>query len=87
MGKIMENAAPPPTWKAVFAAICDFFLAFALGGYVVAKLTGNTHQYGFKLEGWPALVLFALIIAYFIIGNRFFGGTLFKHIFGTAKKR
>ena len=82
----MENPAPPPTWKAVFAAIFDFFLVFALGGYLVAKLTGNTVEYGFKLEGWPALALFALIAAYFVIGNRFFGGTLFKHLFGTAKK-
>ena len=82
----MENPAPTPTWKAVFAAIFDFFLVFALGGYFVAKLIGNTHKYGFKLEGWPALALFALIVVYFVIGNRCFGGTLFKHLLGTAKK-
>jgi uncharacterized membrane protein YoaK (UPF0700 family) len=82
----MQNPAPPPTWRQVFAAIFDFFLVLAIGGYLVAKLTGNTHQYGFKLEGWPALAAFALIVAYFVIGNRYFGGTLFKHIFGIAKK-
>jgi uncharacterized membrane protein YoaK (UPF0700 family) len=81
------NQPPPPTWREVFAAIFDFFLVFALGGYFVAKLTGNTHQYGFTLEGLAALAAFALIAAYFVIGNRYFGGTVFKHIFGTARKR
>jgi hypothetical protein len=82
----MQNPASPPTWRAVFAAIFDFLLVFTLGGYLVAKLTGNTHEYGFKLEGWPALALFGLIVAYFVIGNRFFGGTVFKHLLRTAKR-
>jgi hypothetical protein len=83
---MMENPATAPTWKVVTAATLDFLMAFALCGYLVAKLTGNTHQYGFKLEGLPALAAFALIVAYFVIGNRMFGGTVFKHLLGIAKK-
>ena len=82
-----EPAARPANWRIISAGILDFFLAFAGGGYIVARLTGNTHQYGFKLEGWPAIAAFAVIVAYFIIGNRFFRGTLFKHVFGIASPR
>ncbi len=83
----MENPAPQPqNWKIVAAAILDFLLAFVVIGTVIAKLTGNMIGIGWDLSGTPALTLFALIIAYFVIGNRYFGGTLFKHLFGTAKK-
>jgi hypothetical protein len=53
---------------------------------MIAKLTGNTNENGWHLNGWPATVLIALIVAYFVIGNRMFGGTLFKHLLGTSKK-
>jgi uncharacterized RDD family membrane protein YckC len=84
----MENQDDrPPNWKIILAAILDFFTAFMVLGYVVAKLTGGTTEGGFNLTGGPALLLFALIIAYFVIGNRYFRGTLWKHIFGTAKPK
>lgn len=84
----MENPAPPPpTWKIVTAAILDFMLAFVVIGTIIAKLTGKMDGIGWELTGTPTLVLLALIAVYFVIGNRFFGGTLFKHLFGTAKKR
>ena len=56
-------------------------------GTIIAKLTGNMDGIGWDLTGTPALALLALIVAYFAIGNRVFGGTLFKHVLGTAKKR
>ncbi len=33
---------------------------------------------GFNLTGWPALVMFALIIAYFWIGRRLAGDRIFR---------
>ncbi|WP_323036489.1 hypothetical protein [Pararhodobacter sp.] len=68
-----------PTWRIVLAAILDFFTVFALGGYIIAKFTGNMTENGFQLNGMPALVLFAAIIAYFVIA-RFVGGTLWQRI-------
>ena len=83
----MDNpGTPPPNWKIISAAILDFMLAFVVIGTIIAKLTGNMDGIGWDLTGTPALTLLALIFAYFVIGNRFFGGTLFKHLFGTAKK-
>ncbi len=81
-----DQATPPPTWKVVIAAILDFLLVFIIGGYIIAKLTGNATEEGFNLQGGPALALFALIVVYFIAGNKYFGGTLFKHVLGTTRK-
>ena len=71
------------TWKLVVAGILDFLLMFLGGGYVIALLTGGTTAGGFELNGWPALLLFALIIAYFVVMPRL-GGTLFRRLFGVA---
>lgn len=75
----------PATWKVVLAAILDFLVVFLVGGYLVAALTGGTTEGGFELNGWPALVLFALIVLYFW-GMKRIGGTLFQRLFGIAGK-
>ena len=74
-----------PFWRRTLAGTLDFFTLFFFGGYLIAKMTGSVTADGFRLNGMPALILFALIIAYFIIGNRFFGGTLWKHLLFTKK--
>jgi hypothetical protein len=56
---------------------------FFVGGYVIGSLTGNLTGDGFKLEGMPALILFALIIAYFVVGSRYLGGTIWQRVLGT----
>jgi len=68
-----------PTWRIVLAAILDFVTIFALGGYVIARFTGNTTENGFQLNGAPALLLFVVIIAYFFLSKRM-GGTLWQRI-------
>ena len=79
-----DNGARPSTWKIVVAAILDFLLVFFGAGYVIARLTGNTTADGFELNGGPALLLFALVIAYFVVMNKWLGGTVFKRLFGIA---
>ncbi|MBO9098375.1 MULTISPECIES: RDD family protein [unclassified Rhizobium] len=70
----------PSTWRRVLALILDLITAFFGLGYLVALLTGGMTEDGFQLNGWPAMLLFALVIAYFVIANRFFGGTIWKYI-------
>ena len=70
----------PSTWRRVLAFILDLITAFAVLGYIIAALTGGTTEGGFQLNGWPALLLFALVIAYFVVFNRFLGGTIWKYI-------
>jgi hypothetical protein len=69
----------------VLAAILDFVMLFAAGGWIVARLTGETTENGFALTGAPALVLFAVIVAYFVIGRKFVGGTVWDRILGIAR--
>lgn len=78
----MSDTTTPPvaTWRKVLAAILDFLTIFFVGGYIVGALTGGTTDTGFKLDGAPAIALFAVIVAYFVIGRKFLGGTLWQRI-------
>ena len=72
--------AGPATWRIALAAILDFITAFFVFGYLVATVFGGRTEGGFQLSGGPALLFFALIIAYFVVFNRFLGGTIWKRI-------
>lgn len=71
--------------RKIFAAILDFFTVFFAGGLAIGSLTGGTTDQGFSLEGGPALLLFGLIIAYFVIGAKI-GGTIWQRILNVKKK-
>jgi hypothetical protein len=71
---------PVATWRKVLAAILDFFMVFFGGGYAIGYFTGNVTDEGFKLEGMPALTLFALVIFYFVAGTKYLGGTIWQRI-------
>ncbi|MGG6892874.1 MULTISPECIES: hypothetical protein [Rhizobium] len=75
----------PATWRIVLAAIFDFLTAFFVLGYIIASIFGGKTEDGFQLHGLPALLLFALIVAYFIVFNRFLGGTIWKRIFRARR--
>lgn len=70
---------PVARWRIILAAVLDFFTAFFVLGYVVAAFTGGNTAEGFQLNGWPALLLFALIVGYFVAG-RYVGGTVWQRI-------
>jgi hypothetical protein len=74
---------PVATWRKVIAAILDFVTVFFVGGFAIGYLTGNVTNGGFKLEGMPALVLFAAIIIYFVVGSKYLGGTIWQRILRT----
>ena len=84
----MQDNQPAPVayWRVILAAILDFLTAVFVLGYLVAKVTGHTTDKGFSLSGGPALVFFALLVAYFVIGNRM-GGTLWRRILGVPPRR
>lgn len=76
----------PATWRIVLAAILDFLTAFFIFGYIIASIFGGKTEDGFQLNGLPALLLFVLIVAYFILFNRFLGGTLWKRILRARRQ-
>ena len=75
----------PSTWKLVLAGIFDFITAFVFFGFLVGWLTGGLTEGGFSLAGVPALVCFLLIIGYFIVFNKYLGGTIWRWILGARK--
>jgi hypothetical protein len=77
--------APARVWKRVVASILDFLTVFFVGGYAIAGAAGMHTADGFNLTGLPALLLFALIVAYFFVGRRIVGGTLWDRVFGIAR--
>ncbi|WP_428426984.1 hypothetical protein [Pararhizobium sp.] len=70
----------PSTWRIVLAAILDFLTAFFVLGYLVASIFGGKTEEGFNLQGGPAFLMFALVVAYFVVFNKFLGGTIWKRI-------
>lgn len=80
--------ASPPTWKIVLGVVLDLLTVFFVAGFAIASVTGERTAQGFQLEGFSALLLFALVVGYFIAGRRY-GGTLWQRILGTrpAKPR
>lgn len=62
----------------------DFIGAFLTFGILIAYFSGDLSSQGFNLKGAPALLLFALIIAYFLVMKRF-DGTLEKRFFGIKQ--
>jgi len=75
-----DVAKPVAAWRKVVAAILDFLTVFLVGGYAIGYPTGNVTAEGFKLEGAPALILFALIVVYFVAGSKYLGGTVWQRI-------
>jgi intracellular septation protein A len=82
---VTDPIAPAAIWKRVVAAVLDFFTVFFVAGWVIAQVAGGTTDTGFKLEGGPAIALFVLIAAYFFIGRRYAGGTLWDRIFRIGR--
>ena len=76
----------PAQLRVILAFVLDLITSFAVFGYIVAVFTGSITDGGFFLEGAPALIAFALVIAYFILMPRFFGGRLWQHVL-RAKPR
>ena len=80
-----ETAGKVATWRIVLAFILDFITSFLVLGFVVATIFGGTTEGGFSLEGWTALLLFALMICYFVVFNKYLGGTIWKRILGAVR--
>jgi hypothetical protein len=78
---------PVAIWRKVLAAVLDFFFVLYIAGYAVGYLTGNLTNDGFKLEGAPAMIVFALIAIYFVVFTRFLGGTLWQRLLGARNGR
>ncbi|MDZ7601784.1 MAG: hypothetical protein U1A06_10465 [Hoeflea sp.] len=78
--RAQSGHGPISRWRIIVAAILDFFTAFFVFGYLVGSVTGETTDTGFSLSGLSALAAFALIAAYFWLGGKYLGGTLWQRL-------
>jgi RDD family len=90
---------PQPLWKRNLAGILDFLLAFLSFGLLFVELglakfvrpnglfplDELVPPFGINLQLGPAMVLLALIIAYFVALERT-GGTVFQRLLGMKRK-
>jgi len=78
-----------PVWKRVLAFVIDFVAVYLIFGFIIGYFTDQliTDGIGFDLEGGSAILFFVLIIAYFIIMNKWCGGTIAKKLLGISKKK
>lgn len=72
-------------WRIILAFLLDAISAFFVAGLLVGVMFGGLTANGFQLEGWRALLALALIVAYFLVFNRFLGGTIWKRILGAVR--
>ena len=82
----MADEKHVPGWKIVVAFILDLFTSFFIIVYIVAAFTGGTTEEGFSLSGGPALLMFALVIAYFVGLGKYGGGTIWQRILKTKRR-
>ena len=73
--------------RRAVAVIIDTILLFFGLGYVLAVITGQEHHtggssIGFRLHGAPALLWFAISLAYFVVLEATVGATLGKLLLG-----
>lgn len=78
-----DGQTKPAMWRVILAFVLDLLTSFFVFGYLVAAMTGNTTDGGFELNGMPAIILFVLVIAYFIVGRKFLGGTIWQRVLGV----
>ena len=80
MTEDLNSRPAPSSWRIILAFLLDLIMAFFGFGFLVAALLGGRTEDGFQLNGFPAVLCFALIIAYFVVFNRYLGGTIWKRI-------
>ncbi len=71
----------PYTSKRIGATLIDYTLVYSLSFYYIFAAGTRNDRGAYEVDGLPAFVPVAFWFVYFIITERFMGGTLGHHIF------
>lgn len=82
---MLTQTEPVARWRIILAFVLDLITSFFVLGYLVGLVFGGATESGFALSGWRALLLLALMIAYFVVGGRT-GGTIWQRVLGAQKR-
>lgn len=80
----MAEPAKAATWRVVVASIIDLAGGFLVFGYVIGLIFGGATDTGFNLQGWRAILLLVVLVAYVIGCNRYLGDTIGRRIMRVA---
>lgn len=67
--------------RRAVAILIDSVLLFIVG-YAIAYATGRTTSEGFNIQGGPAFLWLAIVLAYYIVMEKMWGATLGKRAMG-----
>lgn len=81
----MAEVRQVSSWRIILAFFLDVITSFLVLGYIISLIFGGTTENGFSLQGGSALLLLGCVIAYFVIFNRYLGGTIWKRILGAVR--
>jgi hypothetical protein len=73
-------------WRMLLTLHLDLFTASLLGVFITALSTGLLTKSGFSLPVWPSLLMLAIMVGYFVLSHRLFGGTLWQHILKAHRR-
>lgn len=79
-GPILKPPQRSGTLILAAADVLDFFTIFIVGGFAIARLTGNVTPEGVELYGWSGWLHTAVVVAYFWLGRCYLGGTIWTRI-------
>ena len=81
----MAETKQVASWRIILEFLLDLITSFLVLGFLIAMIFGGTTDSGFSLQGGTALLLFICIVAYFVVFNRYLGGTIWKRILGAVR--
>ena len=67
--------------KRALAAVLDFLTISIVAGAPIVWFAGER----VGLHGWPAALLVAIVVGYFLVGQNMAGGTLWDRILGIGR--
>ena len=71
--------------KRALAATLDVITIMIVAGAPILWFGGEFTDRSIGLHGWPAVLLLAIMLGYFIVGQRIAGGTLWDRILGIGR--
>ncbi len=71
--------------KRALAAVLDFLTISIVAGAPIVWFAGEFTERRVGLHGWPAALLVAIVVGYFLVGQNMAGGTLWDRILGIGR--
>ncbi|MEM7301178.1 MAG: hypothetical protein AAF468_08855 [Pseudomonadota bacterium] len=76
----MTDNLKTPAPLRVMALALDLITVTAVSFWCLACTTGKQTDHGMEFQGMPVLMLVIALLAYFVVGTKIVGGTIWQRI-------